>query len=128
VPRIRLEAPQEQPGRAVTGFVWADEQTVQLEGTAAQIPQDPQPSPRTTSSSPPDRTGRPRLSACRLWLPGVSAAASVDYRTAVFMPGSHHRPAQRMDQLSRRSVTASTGPLASLHNGFHLIGHAAGTA
>jgi len=38
VPRIRLEAPHEQPGYVVIGFHWADEQTVQLEGTAAKIP------------------------------------------------------------------------------------------
>lgn len=40
MPRIRLEAPHEQPGYVVIGFHWADEQTVQLEGTAAEIPQD----------------------------------------------------------------------------------------
>ena len=40
MPHIRLEAPHEQPGYVVTGFQRADEQTAQVEGTAAEIPQD----------------------------------------------------------------------------------------
>ena len=51
--RIRLEAPHNQPGYVVIGFHWADEQTVQLEGTTAEIPQD---HPAVTAVNPASST------------------------------------------------------------------------
>jgi len=53
VPRIRLEAPQERPGYAAAGFGCADEQTVHLEGTAAEIPQGPASRRRVLQAVPP---------------------------------------------------------------------------
>jgi hypothetical protein len=57
VPRIRLKAPHEPPGYVVTGFHRADKQAVQLEETAAEIPQD---HPTVAAYYKQFRTGRDR--------------------------------------------------------------------